>query len=133
MRGGGRIRLVSPVLWAFLLGLLIRAALPAGVMVDAQSPSGPVITLCSGQGPVEVILDGDRYKPVHHAPGDRHHQGECPFAGSHTFTPPADVVEQIAGVSVWPSAQAPTPRERAPALGLRAPPPPSHAPPAVLS
>lgn len=133
MRRGERIRLTSPVLWAFILGLLIRAALPAGVMVDAGVPGGPVITLCSGQGPVEVVLDGDRYRPVHHAPGERHYEDECPYAGGHAFTPPAEIAEQFAKAYAWPSAAPQKPLERTPALRLRAPPPPSHAPPVVLS
>jgi hypothetical protein len=134
MRWGDRNRLTSPVLWAFVLGLLIRAALPAGVMIDAQAPGGPTITLCSGHGPVEVVLDANGgYRPVHHAPAGRHHEGECPFAGGHVFTPPTEVAEQAAHAVAWPTATPPTPRERSPALGLRAPPPPSHAPPVFLS
>lgn len=133
MRGEERARLLSPVLWAFVFGLLLRAVLPAGVMVDARSSGGAIITLCSGQGPIEVVLDGDRYKPVHHAPSERRHEGECPFAGGHAFTPPAEIAEQFARAYAWPSATASTPLERAPTLGLRAPPPPSRAPPVFLS
>ena len=137
MRRGHRARLFSPILWAFVLGLLVRAILPAGVMVDTQSPGAPILILCTGQGPVEVEFDGDRYRPVHHhhhpAPADHHHGGECPFAGGHVFTPPVAVADPVARAYAWLPVAAPTPRERSPALGLRAPPPPSHAPPIILS
>jgi len=132
MNGGGCIRLTSPLLWAFALGLLLRAVLPAGVMVDAQAPGGPLI-MCSGHGPIAVALDSGHGKPVRHAPAERSHEGECPFAGGHAFTPPAAIVPQPAQALMWPSAPAQMPFERTPALQLRAPPPPSRAPPLVLS
>lgn len=129
MRRPVRARLSSPILWAFLIGLLVRVALPAGVMVDARADAGPTITLCSAQGPVEVVQEGDHFKPVKHAPAKHHGAGDCPFAGGHAYTPPAAVVVPVADSTRWPPALPPTPRERSPALGLRAPPPPSHAPP----
>ncbi len=125
-----------PVLWAFAFALLLRAGLPAGVMLSDGGANGPVFEICSGSGPVEAVLDAQgRLERTDHAPKDRrigHEPVACPYAGGHVFTasepPTAPVPTRLA----WTAPLVVVPPLAVRALRLRAPPPPSHAPP-VLS
>lgn len=101
-------------------------------MVSTADHGGAEITLCSSAGVVSAIPEGDGLKPSHHkAPA--HAEGACPFAGGHAFTAPPAFAVPVATLADWPLPPAPTPVRRGMALRLRAPPPPSQAPPSVLS
>lgn len=130
MRSGRRVRLISPILWAFLCALLIRVALPPGTMVSAEGEQGPAIVLCSGTGVFEVVLDADgKPRPVDRHERDGHEHDSCPFAAGHAFAPPAEPSTPIPARIAWAARTAAPPRAERSALPLRAPPPPSHAPP----
>lgn len=131
--GRPRARLISPVLWAFFCALLIRALLPAGVMVSADAAAGQVIVLCSGSGPLEAVLEDGHLEPLGHKHGVAHQHGACPFAGGHAYVPPADPERARAVGADWTGAPAPLAPAPLGALRLRAPPPPSQAPPAFSS
>jgi hypothetical protein len=129
-----RARLFSPILWAFLCALAIRVALPAGIMVSAEGAQGPVVVLCSGAGVYEAVLDGDgKPTPVHHHGSAAHEHGACPFAGGHAYTPPADPAPAAPAAFAWRDQTVAPPPVQVRALGLRAPPPPSHAPPSLFA
>lgn len=133
MSDRSRVRLISPVLWAFVCALMLRIALPAGTMVSAASEGGPVITLCSGSGVYEAVLDKDgRLTPVDHKhkPLPAHEHGACPFAGGHAWVPPSDPAPVRTAELVRLRRETPPPAAPRGTLRLRAPPPPSHAPPA---
>jgi hypothetical protein len=130
MRRARRVPLVSPILWAFLCALVIRVALPAGIMVSAEGGQRPVVVLCSGAGVFEAVLDGDgKPTPVHHHGNAAHDHGACPFAGGHAYVPPAEPAPPPHEALAWQDQTVVPPPAMAGALRLRAPPPPSHAPP----
>jgi hypothetical protein len=126
----------GPVLWAFACALMLRALLPAGVMLAANGANGAVFEICSGSGPIEAVLDADgRIKPADHAPagGQSGHQpGACPWAGGHAFTATDTPQAPVPTRRVWATSSVVVPPREVRTLHLRAPPPPSHAPP-VLS
>ena len=132
MRSVRRVPLFSPILWAFLCALMIRVALPAGIMVSAEGGQGPVVRLCSGAGVYEAVLDAaGKPTPVHHDGSAAHEHGACPFAGGHAYVPPADPAPPEPAAFAWRDQTVAPPPARVGALRLRAPPPPSHAPPFV--
>jgi hypothetical protein len=137
MPGGRQARFLSPVAWAFVIALAVRVLLPGGVMPVTGDAGQPTVVLCTGAGPVEAVIDGGRLTPVKHAPvrngpNTAHEHGACPFAGGLAYVPPP-VVPQPAPVAAARQDVDPTsPAAREAALRLRAPPPPSHAPPLRL-
>jgi hypothetical protein len=133
MPSAHRVRHLSPLLWAFVCALMLRVGLPAGIMVAPTGQGGPVITLCSGTGMVEAVRDGDRLKPAHGKSGSGRVETACPFAGGHAFTATPVFEAPVPTTVAWDAPVVPPPAARAPALRLRAPPPPSHAPPVLLS
>jgi hypothetical protein len=118
------------MLWAFLCALAIRVALPTGTMVSAEAGRGPVMVLCSGGGVLEAVLDADgKPAPVHHHDNGEHDHGVCPFAGGHVYLSPTALATPAPAAFAWRRQTVAPPTALAGALRLRAPPPPSRAPP----
>ena len=134
MRRARRVPLFSPMLWAFLCALAIRVALPAGTMVSAEAGRGPVMVLCSGAGVFEAVLDVDgKPTPIPHHENGEHDHRVCPFAGGHAYVSPIALATPAPAAFAWRRQTVGPPSGLAGALRLRAPPPPSHAPPVSLS
>jgi hypothetical protein len=134
MNRGRNVRLLSPVLWAFVVALAVRVLLPGGTMLASGETGGPTVVLCTGSGPVEAVFQDGKVTPVKHAPAAPHEHGACPFAGGHVFTPSAALAAPPSPLNVQRREPDPAPpAARAAALRLRAPPPPSHAPPLRLA
>jgi hypothetical protein len=119
----------SVALTLTILALALKVAVPPGFMIaDTGAPFS--ITVCTGHGP--LILD-PRDAKVPQAPK---HKMDTPCTGAGNVTPP---VPPLAGGAAEPYVWAATVLGAGPALdvmpglGLAAPPPPSHAPPALLS
>jgi hypothetical protein len=133
MPRGRQARFLTPVLWAFVFALAVRVLLPGGIMLASSDAGGLKVVLCTGSGPVEAVLDGDKLTPVKHKPGAQHEHGACPFAGGHAYTPPPALPEPATFVAERQEPDPTPPAARQAALRLRAPPPPSHAPPLRLA
>lgn len=114
-----------------LLALALKAMVPSGFM-PGTSLTAPIV-LCPDQGPMPgmalAAADHD-----HHAPGSPHGDADhpCAFAGLGL----ASLAAPFAAPIVAPAATAPDtaalpPPAPMPGRGLAAPPPPSHAPPAL--
>jgi hypothetical protein len=110
------------------LALALKVAVPPGYMIAA--PGAPfLITICTGHGP--LVLDAGDLR----APKPPPHKMDAPCTGAGNVAP---ISPPLAGALAQPYAWAETAlgacAERcvAPGLGLAAPPPPSHAPPALI-
>jgi len=105
-----------------LLALWIQALIPAGYMISPDQSAGLVI--CTGHGPLAS----------HEHPGGAptsNHDGACVFAGHGlAVSPPIPGHAPIHIIFVHTPA-AVLAIAQSPGRGLAAPPPPSHAPPAV--
>lgn len=109
------------------LALALKIAFPPGFM--AGSSFAQPIVICTGQGPATMMIehDGPRPEAPHHA--DDH---PCSFAG-HGATPltPDLRTADLVGTPIATSAAIVRTSAVAPGRGMAAPPPPSHAPPAL--
>ncbi len=114
------------------LALALMLVLPAGTMLVGQG-SAMQIVLCTGQGPLLAAVDdahpGDSHGPADQSAGDH----PCAFAGHGApllaaVAPPA-VLQPYTTAALPPAIVG---RDQLPGRGLAAPPPPSHAPPAIL-
>lgn len=145
-RGGGRMTskdmrfgptkpFLSPIVWAFICALAMRCVLPAGVMISAQASAAPAVVICTGSGPVEMVVDHGKLKPVEHKGGDKGRTHDiCPFASAHqVLTPAFAPVEPVPRAIAWVDPELKSPAAKRGALPIRAPPPPSQAPPTVLA
>jgi hypothetical protein len=74
--------------WAALIAVLLRAAIPSGWMPDTNT-SGTAIIICTAQGLSTIVLDKDG-NPVE--PGDEknkeHGSAPCVFASTAHFSVP---------------------------------------------
>lgn len=127
---------VSPAaLLLVLLALAMRLAVPQGYMLSSE-PGLPRITLCTGQGAIEMAIDAqgqlvDPPEGSKHAPtGD---EKPCPFAVGQTLALDLDPVAATAPFAYAAVVSRIASSQQRPGLGLAAPPPPSHAPPSLLS
>ena len=120
----------ATVLYMALAAMILRALLPVGWMPAA----GGQIVICTGHGPVlqEAARLGNLDDGGHqHAPTQKHDH-PCAFSGHGVGAAPpiqsgdVTLLNWISIAPVLPSA-----RFLAPGRGLAAPPPPSHAPPAL--
>ncbi|HEY3888752.1 MAG TPA: hypothetical protein VGL73_09260 [Caulobacteraceae bacterium] len=126
-KGRGAWRGVALTLAALVLALKI--AVPPGFMIaDAGAPVP--IAICTGHGP--LMLDhGDGKSP--NAPM---HKTDAPCTGAGNVTPlSTPLADGAAALYVWAATVpgAGPALDAAPGRGLAAPPPPSHAPPALIS
>lgn len=110
-----------------LLAVALKFLVPAGFM-PGTSLAAPIV-LCPGQGPMMAMDHGGHHEPAK-AP-DKGADHSCAFAGLGlaTFAAPLGGSE-LAPIAVATIAAATSSWAVAPGLGLAAPPPPSHAPPA---
>ena len=108
------------------LALAVQFLVPQGYMVSRDRAS-PGLVICTGHGPLQLP---DRPRTPGKAP--KSSDAPCAFAAHGIATPPP----QIASLVIWSFEYVDrpvTPRfDLAPGRGLAAPPPQSHAPPAVL-
>lgn len=109
--------------------LLVKILVPAGFMVADQPQARPfALVICSAQGRAVLPNDGDK-APAHKSKAD----SPCAFAAN--AAPPAPAAAAFIAAPTGLAAQASRVRvaDLRPGLGLAAPPPPSQAPPPVLS
>ncbi|MDR3512127.1 MAG: hypothetical protein P4L73_10870 [Caulobacteraceae bacterium] len=107
------------------LALLVQVLIPQGYMVSAD-PAARGLVICTGHGPL-LSLDGHGQPAKAPKP---HADAPCGFATHGAGAAPPSLVS-VAPVAFAPEAALASPlRDMAPGLGLAAPPPPSHAPPA---
>ena len=121
----------ATVLYMALAAMILRALLPVGWMPAA----GGQIVICTGHGPslqAATLLGGLDDGGHQHAPTQKHDH-PCAFSAHGVGAAPpiqnSDVtlLNWISIALVLPGA-----RFLAPGRGLAAPPPPSHAPPALI-
>jgi hypothetical protein len=131
MRGSMRIEVIERGLAAGLamLALVVQVLVPQGFMVARQGDR-PAIVICTGHGP--VLSRDDLGGHPGKAPKSRP-DAVCGFAG-HGAGVTAAGLFAFAAPAPW---SAPDPvasnADLAPGRGLAAPPPPSQAPPPILS
>lgn len=108
---------------------------PQGFMTQRGTDGGLQIVICTGKGPVTSLampgMDLDDRKPDHGGPGS---DMACPFASHAALSAPADPGPVLVDL---PPVYAPPPAlpavTVAPGRGMPAPPPPSRAPPRLVS
>ena len=109
------------------LALMVQVLVPQGFMISGAA-AAPAIVICTGHGPLLAVDDHGRpVKPSKPAP-----DAPCGFAAHGAAVGPSAPVAIAATPFEAPAVLIPRPFAVAPGLGLAAPPPPSHAPPAPL-
>lgn len=124
-----RGRLSRAVLALALLALALKILVAPGFM--AGSSRSLPIAICSGQGPAATTGPDDHGQPAKAPQGKT--DGICPFAGhGATPLPPHLTADAPPCWQIVPVRASFRPQDLAPGRGLAAPPPPSHAPPALV-
>jgi hypothetical protein len=112
-----------------ILALALKVAVPPGFMISDTGAAVP-ITICTGHGPLLIDPGGAK------APKTPTHKMDTPCTGAGNVTPPSPpLAGGLAEPYVWAATvinAGPAP-DVAPGRGLAAPPPPSQAPPVLLS
>lgn len=116
-------------IFAAVLALALNVLVPPGFM--AGGPEADLV-LCTGHGPVQIASDlGGLDKALGSHGSKSSDDGPCAFTG-HGAAPPLAVSPVLASeAAAWTPVVDPSRRALAVAPALAAPPPPSHAPPAV--
>jgi hypothetical protein len=123
-RGGARCAFVVLAFVALLLNVLV----PPGFMAAPTDGRAFPIVICTGHGP--LTLDSDNGSK---APAEKSKPGSvCAFAGHSTPPTPSPAAIIAAPVRFEATRSIRSLTDLAPGRGLAAPPPPSHAPPALL-
>ena len=112
-----------------LLALLVAIAIPPGFMPGASA--GSPLVICTGHGPLTLAGADGRHAPAKPARSDKHNQ-TCPFAG-HDVAAPTFALGVVTAAAIDRRRPVdPAVTDLATGPGLAAPPPPSHAPRALL-
>jgi hypothetical protein len=111
-----------------VLALLVQILVPQGFMLAPDASGASILYICSGHGPVGALDDHGKPAKAPKPNGDT----PCNFAGHGVSTPPPSAIS--VGATLLPITAIPVVLafEVSPGLGLAAPPPPSHAPPALI-
>lgn len=128
-------RVPSLALLLLFFALAVRVAVPQGYMVSGEAGL-PRITVCTGQGAVEMAIDADGQlidlpQGSEHAPDAD--SETCPFALAQTLAVDLKVVSATTPLRYGAIVPQGHSFRQRPGLGLVAPPPPSHAPPSLLT
>jgi len=117
-------------MFAAVLALALNVLVPPGFMSGGQGAPG--LVLCTGHGPVLLASDlGGLNKSSGSHSSKSKSEGPCAFTG-HGAAPPLSVPPVLTSeASTWTPVLEPTRQPLVLARALAAPPPPSHAPPAV--
>ncbi|MEI6441362.1 MAG: hypothetical protein WCO83_14285 [Alphaproteobacteria bacterium] len=109
-----------------VLAIALKSLTPSGFMLADQGSGFPLV-ICTGQGPLVIADHGDQKAPAH-----KTSETPCAFAGLGTPLAP-EPMGQIAAISpIELHAILQTPWiDHRPERRLAAPPPQSHAPPAL--
>ena len=110
------------------LALLVQILVPQGFMLAANANGASTMYICSGHGPVGGLDDHGKPAKAPKSNGDT----PCNFAGHGVSTPPPSAISVVATLLHIMAMPVVVAFEVASGLGLAAPPPPSHAPPALI-
>ena len=108
-----------------VVALAFRIAAPPGTMVT-ETGHGAALVICTGHGPISAVTPSDK-APASKARSD----AGCEFAAHAAHALAAPQLARVGG-RAWSPAGLSQPAVLATVgAGLAAPPPPSHAPPAL--
>lgn len=126
--GGSAGRWRGVFLTLAVLALALKVLVPPGFMVAGDRDAAPgLLVICTGHGPLALGDRGDAKAPAH-----KTSDAPCAFAGSAAPpTPSAPAIVAPPRLLVADQLARVQAADLAPGRGLAAPPPPSHAPPAV--